>query len=436
MTDDMKIIHDPVHGNIKVNGVFLDILDRHEMQRLRSVKQLDFGYLVFPGANHTRFEHSLGVYHLAGSMADAIGLSEKDSMTVRAAGMLHDICHAPYSHTLEEIIEERTGLDHMGLARKLIKGKIRTYRQQDEDLFGSTGPISELLEKEGIDSDLVCDLIAYPVSKNKGLEDFGKNAHHSYFPSKDYAHQIIHGPVDADQMDYLVRDAHYTGVSLGMIDIERLLSTMRVFNDRIVIERGGSAAAEGLMVSRSLMYTSVYYHKTVRIAKTMITKAVEASALDVSDAYTWSDSDLIEALTEEGGIPSRLARSVQNRMLYKNVLTKFSEDTNDETAKLLAQYSKYRERKQLEQEVADKAGVDISEVAIDMPSSSTLLSKINIGKTNVSILDDGKVRSLTRTSPIAKALQARDTFGWSIIVSAPRSSSEAVRRAVKKVLNL
>ena len=120
MTDGMKIIHDPVHGNIRVDGVFLDILDRHEMQRLRSVKQLDFGYLVFPGANHTRFEHSLGVYHLAGKMADAIELSDEDSMTVRAAGMLHDICHAPYSHTLEEIVEERTGLDHMDLARKLI----------------------------------------------------------------------------------------------------------------------------------------------------------------------------------------------------------------------------------------------------------------------------------------------------------------------------
>jgi len=436
VTNGIKIIHDPVHGNIRVDGVFLDILDRHEMQRLRSVKQLDFGYLVFPGANHTRFEHSLGVYHLAGRMADAIELSDEDSMTVRAAGMLHDICHAPYSHTLEEIVEERTGLDHMDLARKLIKGKVRTYKQRDADLFESTEPISELLEKGGIDSDLVCDLIAYPVSKNKELEDFEKDAHHSYFPSKDYAHQIIHGPVDADQMDYLVRDAHYTGVSLGMIDTERLLSTMRVFNDRIVIERGGSAAAEGLMVSRSLMYTSVYYHKTVRIAKTMITKAVEASTIDVSDVYTWSDSDLMEALTEEGGIPSRLARNVQNRMLYKNVLTKFSEDTNYETAKLLAQYSKYRKRKQLEQEIADKAGVDISEVIVDIPSSSTLLSKINIGKTDVSILDDGKVRSLTRTSPIAKALQARDTFGWSLIVSAPGSSSEAVRKAVKKVLNL
>jgi len=90
-----KTIHDPLHGSIRVEGVFLDLIDRHEMQRLRHIKQLGLGNLVFPGANHTRFEHSLGVYHLAGRMADAIDLSEEDSLTVRAAGLLHDVCHTP-----------------------------------------------------------------------------------------------------------------------------------------------------------------------------------------------------------------------------------------------------------------------------------------------------------------------------------------------------
>ena len=117
--DRAKVVHDPVHGSISVDGVFMEVMDRHEMQRLRSVKQLGLGYLVFPGANHTRFEHSLGAYHLAGRMADAIGLDVDDRDTVRMAGMLHDICHPPFSHTLESMMESSLGMDHMDLARVL-----------------------------------------------------------------------------------------------------------------------------------------------------------------------------------------------------------------------------------------------------------------------------------------------------------------------------
>ena len=437
MTLDLKNIHDPVHGSIRVGGVFLDILNRHEMQRLRAVKQLDLSYMVFPGANHSRFEHSLGVYHLSGRMADAVGMSGADADTVKAAGMLHDICHAPFSHTMEEITINRTGMDHMDLARKLITGDIRTYRERDEDLLGGTCPISEILEDAGISSKEVCDLIAYPSSHNRGLSEFSGEERRSFFPSGDYPHQIIHGPVDADQMDYLVRDAHFTGVAFGTIDIERILNTIKVHNDRIVMEKGGMAAAEGLIVSRSLMYSSVYFHRTVRIIKKMVTKAVEESDLDVGDMYTWDDGDLISALIAEGGKPSKIVRSVINRRLYKSSVTLFTEKTTDEIVSTLSQYADYRKRKFLEQEIADKAGIDISDVVVDIPSKSTLQSKINIGKTDVSILsEDGRVRSLTRLSPIAKAIQSRDPFGWSLVVASPKEHSEAVEKATRRILNL
>ena len=96
--DRAKVVHDPVHGSISVDGVFMDVMDRHEMQRLRSVKQLGLGYLVFPGANHTRFEHSLGAYHLAGRMADAIGLDGDDTDPVRMAGTYAiPLSHIPWS---------------------------------------------------------------------------------------------------------------------------------------------------------------------------------------------------------------------------------------------------------------------------------------------------------------------------------------------------
>ncbi|MDR2698228.1 MAG: HD domain-containing protein, partial [Candidatus Methanoplasma sp.] len=225
MSGGCKAIYDPVHGSIKVDEPFLAILDRHEMQRLRGVRQLGLGNMVFPGANHTRFEHSLGTYHLAGRMAVSLGLSEEDSAAVKAAGLLHDICHTPFSHTTEEIFEHVTGTDHMEAAGRLIRGEIRTCSERDDDLFGGLPPISDILDENGIPAEKVCDLIMHPGSRDESLDAFSAGKRISHFSSRDFIHQIIHGPVDADQMDYLVRDAHYTGVIHGKVDIDRLIGT-------------------------------------------------------------------------------------------------------------------------------------------------------------------------------------------------------------------
>ncbi|MCL2295707.1 MAG: HD domain-containing protein [Methanomassiliicoccaceae archaeon] len=437
MSERYKVIHDPIHGSIRVEEPFLTILDRHEMQRLREVKQLGLGSMVFPGANHTRFEHSLGTYHLAGRMAASIGLSKEDSSAVRMAGLLHDICHTPFSHTTEEIVGHATGMDHMEAAKKLISGEIRTHLERDDDLFGGVPPISEVLEENGISSEKVCGLIMYPESTDERLDAFSGGRKAEHFSARDFIHQIIHGPVDADQIDYLVRDAHYTGVTHGKVDIERLIGTMRINNDRIVIEKGGRSAAEGLMVARSLMYSSVYFHRTVRIVKMMLLKSVEASSIDVKEIHLWNDAGLMEHLIAEGGKPSQIARSVQNRLLYKKVMTVFSEDASEDLLSFLSEFTSYQKRKQLEREIADRAGVDMSEVVVDIPPRSILLSNMSIGKTDVSILDpEGKVKSLTRLSPIAKALQSRDTFGWSLLIASPEEHKDAVLRASKKVLSL
>ncbi len=433
--NNSKMIQDPVHGSIVVDGVFLDVMDRQEMQRLRSVKQLGLGYLVFPGANHTRFEHCLGAYHLAGRMAYAIGLDKEDSDTVRMAGLLHDVCHPPFSHCLESLMEDATGLDHMELARALITGKVRNHRIIDDDLFDGIRPIGEEISRSGIDPEEVCDLIAYPTSNKDSLDSFiGK---HEYFPSKDYAHQIIHGPVDADQMDYLMRDAHYTGLSHGTIDCDRLINTMQVHNDRIVIRRGGTTAAEGLMVSRSLMFTSVYYHETTRIAQKMLSKCVAESGVDLSDMYLWTDSDLIQKVVESGGKSSNCIRRILNRDINKKAFAVYSEDMTEDIAAKLIEFTTKEKVKRLEQEIADQADVDAFHVGVETTSKSNLQNNLNIGKTDVSIIDEeGKVRSLTRFSPIARALQSRDPYRWALLVSAPAPFREQVEKAAKKVLSL
>jgi len=431
-----KVIHDPLHGSISVSGVFLDILSRHEMQRLHSVKQLGMASAVFPGANHTRLEHSLGVYHLTGRMSDSLRLSKEDRDHVCAAALLHDVCHLPFSHNLSELFENRTGTDHMELARSLISGNIRTYRERDEDILGNSGTIAELLESNGISAETVCDLISKPRSDINGLDAFIDGGRQSFFSSKDYLHQMIHGPVDADQMDYLLRDAHYTGVAHGSIDIERLLTQMRVHNNKMVLEKGGVVAAEGLMVSRALMYTSVYFNKTVRIAEMMLSKAAELSDLDMETLHLMDDPDLRNRLMEQGGKPSRLMRMLNNRKLYKKAYSAYSIDLNEDQTAAIIKYSRYEDKKRLEDEIAEEAGVDYSEVIVDMPSRSSLLSNAKIGKTDVSILYEGRVRPITKMSPVSKALQSRDIFDWAVMVSAPYEHKERVGKAAMSILNL
>ena len=447
---DRKFVHDPIHGSIMIDGPFLELMGRHEIQRLHSIKQLGLGHMVFPGANHTRFEHSLGVYHLAGRMCEALGLDEEDTMALKAAGMLHDMCHPPFSHTMEELMERITEKDHMDLARDLIFGRIPIFMERDTDLFDGTEPIATILEAHGISPKEVCDLIAYPVSEIGGITsgqsllDFEggqpkQPEKQSFFGSKDYAHQIIHGPVDADQMDYLMRDAHYTGVDHGAIDMDRLLTQMILFNGKMALDKGGIIAAEGLMVSRALMYSSVYYHKTVRIVEMMLTKAVEAAmekGENFSEIYLMNDVDLMSRLISAGGKASELARDLMFRRLYKKSYILYNNNLSDEDRASLTRFTGYEKRKSLEEDIANAAKIDRSQVIVDTPSKSTILSNIKIGKTDVQILDGNKLRSVTTFSPLAKSLQNRSIHDWSIMISAPKEHLEKVRKAAIELVGI
>ncbi len=431
-----KIVHDPIHGSITIAPPFLDILDRHEMQRIRSVKQLGLGNLVFPGANHTRFEHCLGVYHLSGRMGRALGLDDDDVMALMAAGLLHDVCHAPFSHTLEREMETITGRNHMDLARDLIFGKVPTFMERDGDLLDGVEPMSVILEDSGISAKTVCDLIAYPRS---ALGSFNIDDEVPYFSSRDYMHQIIHGPVDSDQMDYLLRDAHYTGVKLGTIDMERLLSQMVRYNDQLVLRRGGISAAEGLVVSRLLMHSSIYFHKTIRTAEMMLVKAVDEAieqGNDMSEMYLMTDSDLIQRLMVSGGKASDMARNIMLRRLYKKSYILYLSMLDDDDIHEITRYSDPKARRELESRIASRAGVDVSDVIVDMPPKSSLLYEQKIGKTDVNILDGGRIRSLSSFSALARSLQSRSSFDWAMMVSAPVGKEAAVAKAARNIIGI
>ncbi|MDI3482173.1 MAG: uncharacterized protein PWQ88_44 [Candidatus Methanomethylophilaceae archaeon] len=430
--DGRKIIHDSVHGGIIVDEPFLSFLHRPEMQRLHNVRQLGLAYLVFPGANHTRFEHSLGVFHIARMMGEALEIEEHESRELKAAALLHDICHSPFSHTLEDIVRETSGMDHMQLASSIIRGEPLV---NENSPFSSEHSIAEDLEKEDIDPDTVASIVSEPIRldpQQSLLLDLGRQ---TYFGAKQYLNQVIHGPVDADQIDYLLRDAHYTGVAHGIIDMDRIMNTIAVHNGSLVVKKGGAAAVEGMMVARALMYSSIYFHKTVRIAEMMLAKAVEcASPSTLEGLYAKTEAELCNQLLHQDGAPRKLITRILRRELYKSAVYISSSDIDDNIMESLLALTDYHKRIETEKEVADRAGIRREEVLIDIPSRTSLLFMARVGKTDIPILEDGKIRPISKYSPLAKALQNRSIHDWSLIVSCPPESREKVARAVEKVV--
>lgn len=231
MANKRKIINDPVFGFLSIpNDLIYDVLQHPYVQRLSRIRQLGLSYLVYPGAMHSRFGHSIGAMHL---MHEAIlslrmkgvDISEPEETAAMIAILLHDIGHGPFSHVLEHTLVD--GVTH-------------------EDI--------SLLMMERINQDLSSDEHQYPL--NTAIAIF-KNEYHKHF-----LHQLISSQLDVDRMDYLCRDSFFTGVQEGRVASERLLKMLDVRNDRLVVQVKGIYSVEKFLVARRLMYWQVYLHKT------------------------------------------------------------------------------------------------------------------------------------------------------------------------------
>jgi len=229
-----KIFNDPVHGFITVpKGIILKLIDHPYVQRLRRVRQLGLGYLVFPAAEHSRFSHALGALELAKRVLN--NLLEKDTTITKKeykgtliAILLHDVGHGPLSHTLEHSLIKDFNHEMMSLA---------IMKELNKEFNGELDTA-----------------IAIFTNQYK----------------KKFLYQLISSQLDLDRLDYLSRDSFFTGVSEGRIGINRILKTMRVHKGNIVIEKKGIYAIENYIIARRLMYMQVYLHKTVLSADALI----------------------------------------------------------------------------------------------------------------------------------------------------------------------
>ena len=436
----MKVINDAIHGQFKLEGVVQDLLSTPEMNKLSHIKQLGLAHLVFPGSHHTRFEHSLGASHIAGRMADSLSLEDIDTDTLRAAAMLHDVGHGPYSHTLEHILADRGGVDHMEVTKGIILGEYDVVVDGEGESIDERESIPVILEDNGLDPKLVSSLITGPdasgterslLSWAEGKEDFSGE--------DNSLAKLVHGPVDCDQLDYLLRDSHFTGVKHGVVDHNRLIECLQVQGGDIVVEQGGLSALEGMLVARGLMYSAVYFHRVTRVTEVMLSRAVERAGDNLPDSIDLQrrvDAEIWGALDKAGGFSRDMITRLKYRNLLKVCLSRRKDDmTPEQIEKLASIANDLSSRREIEDDIAFRAGLEPGYVAIDVPSVKLLLSEPRMAQVDVKVVgDDGKTRWLKEVTPMAEALRKRQVSQEAVYVMTLPGSEKRVSEVANQIL--
>ena len=438
----MKIINDAIHGQFKLEGATEELLATPEINKLSHIKQLGLAHLVFPGAHHTRFEHSMGASHIAGMMAESVGLNERDKTTLEVAAMLHDVGHGPYSHTLEHILSERGGMDHMSVTEGIILGDYDVLIEGEGDSIDERDSIPDILERNDLDPEEVASLIRGPDASGKerslinwteGMSDFSGE-------DKTMAH-LIHGSVDCDQLDFLLRDSDFTGVKHGVVDLHPLVGSLGSQGGDVVVDQGGLSALEGMLLARGLMYSAVYFHRVTRVTEVMLSRAVEragGSLPDSVDLQRRVDSEIWGALSDAGGFAKDMVTRLKYRKLLKICLSRRMEDLSEDQKQLLVSLSNDSEsRRALEEELALRSGLEPGYVAIDVPSVKLLLSEPRMSQVDVRVAgDDGKTRWLREITPMADALKNRHVSQEAVyVMTLPGSESKVAEVAERHLFS-
>jgi len=328
-------IIDPIHNFIRVYEHELSIIDSPLFQRLRRIRQLSGAHLTYPAAQHTRFEHSLGVMHIASQAGHALNekgfLKSDDIKIIRLAGLLHDVGHGPFSHLFEEIIQEKK-LSHENFGREIIL----------------KSEIGDSLSKNGFNKKLIAK-IAFGDSKFQ------------------YMNEIVSGSLSADMMDYLLRDGYFTGAEHAKIDHNRITQSLNVHQKKLALERSALYSFESMMHSRYQMFKAVYFHKTVRAAEVMLIEALRLSDdefgfttfnlneyVKLTDEYVLST--LISSTSSKLKRARQFAQDYQDRKLLKCVFERILTSRTN---------LKKTRTNELRTAISQKSKIDENEIFVD-----------------------------------------------------------------------
>ncbi len=427
-----KAIRDPIHGYIEIDDLAIAIIDTVEMQRLRRIRQLGFSYLVYPGANHTRFEHSLGVYHLTNVLLDMLEVEKEEEKELLVASLIHDIGHGPYSHVTEPLIKKLTGKSHEDIEDRIFV--------QNAEAESSATRIAEVLEEHCLDKRKI-------ISYIKGEKVEGSNS-----DERDFS-RILNGEIDVDKMDYLVRDSYYTGVAYGVVDNIRLIQGLDFFKGSLVITEKGILPAEYLLFSRFLMHPTVYNHHTSRIAQLMLLKALEDFIESKSESESESESEdyalelrkmddsaVNNSLRNAKGYPEEIMERINERRLFKRAVYT---GINGLSEGVVAQLNEEKRRREVEEEISKRAGVDEKYVLLDFQGEKEAELKESAAKVVVSKSLQGlrgrgqsarEIKRLREVSSLVSMLSRAFRENYKVGVYTPKKYREEVRKAAEVIL--
>jgi HD superfamily phosphohydrolase len=407
-------IKDPVHGYVYITEDEKEIIDSYPMQRLRRLRQLAGSEYVYPGANHTRFEHCVGVMYLAGKVVENPNISrtvsDEEVDMARVAALLHDVGHGPFSHVFEQLL-------------------IRDLDKTHEDIT------SWIIEKSEI-SDKIAKMGYKP-------EDVGKLAVGKLHKSgKAFLDQIISSAVDVDKQDFIVRDTYHTGAEYGFIDVFRLIHALDVLGEDLAVELGALSALEAFMIARIESFKSIYFHRVGRAAQIMLATAMEKAneelgltAFKTPEEYLAMDDYTVWSALKKCEKSKRIIGNLERRKLLKCAYerTFYEKDTMISNI-----FGREAYRRQMQSEIAEEAGVEAEAVVIDVPTvpsvpyhHAVLMESMEIP---VFSRTQAGERTLQRLSEISKIFETLKGFINILRVYTDEADREKVERATAKIL--
>jgi uncharacterized protein len=388
MLDHLEI-RDPVHGFVYREPHERDLIDTKVFQRLRSLHQLALAHLVYPGATHTRFDHSLGAFHVGGGLAKSLTQSETDIRLVRLAVLLHDVGHGPFSHVSEPIL--------------------RAHSPKTVFAGGSESKIHEVITSKIILENAELREHLSERERQNIVELLNGSYGHSFL------HDIVSGPIDADKQDYLLRDSYFTGVKYGIYDQDRLRNTLRVHEDSddlvLAVSIDGLHTLEQFVLAKYYMTTQVYRHRIRLITDNMIQRAIFLGieedkigwlralySYDGTDEFVqeylqWNDERLMnEVLHQKGSLVKDLFDRLRERRLFKCIFDVDQNDFPDPSTRNFVFAGSKDFYKPLEEQVAKQFGFERNHViayGVTFDSATKTESQVPVlHRTKTTLFDD------------------------------------------------
>jgi uncharacterized protein len=407
-------IKDPVHGYVYITEAEKKIIDSYPMQRLRRLRQLAGSEYVYPGANHTRFEHCVGVMYLSGKVLENPNVSrvvnDEEAEVVRIAALLHDVGHGPFSHVFEQLLVRDLDKTHEDITSWIVE----------------KSEVADKLSKMGYKPEEVGKLAVGKLHK----------------PHRAFMDQIISSAVDVDKQDFIVRDTYHTGAEYGFIDVFRLIHALDILGENLAVELGALSALESFIIARIESFKSIYFHRVGRAAQIMLAMAMEKANEELGltdfktpEEYLAMDDYTVWSAAKKCEKSKRIIEDLERRKMLKCAYERTFYDKDTMISNI---FSRDAYRLQIQAEIANDAGIAAEEVIIDVPTVPSVPYHHSALMENMEIPVFSKTSSGTRTmyrlSDISKIFETLKGFINILRVYTYAEKRERVETATAKVL--